>query len=239
MKLAAVAITVAAKNPIDVKIEASWKARLESEFGKEYFKLLVEFVRDAYASGTVYPPPKEIFNAFEHCTFDEVKVVILGQDPYHGSKQANGLAFSVAEGVRVPPSLQNIYKEIVSDIGRKSVIDDFGIGDLTHWSKQGVLLLNATLTVEAGKPGSHQDKGWEVFTDAVVDVINREKEHVVFILWGAYAGKKGATIDRGKHLVIESPHPSPFSANRGFFGSKPFSKANEYLKKYGKDEIEW
>lgn len=217
---------------MEVQIESSWKEALKDEFGKPYFKELAEFVRGEYARTRVYPAPKNIFRAFALCPFDNVKVVILGQDPYHGAHQATGLSFAVAEGVRNPPSLQNIFKELESDVG--------GIGtDITHWAAQGVLLLNATLTVRAGSPNSHQGKGWEVFTDAVIKKLSEEKEHLVFILWGNYARAKGAHIDRAKHLVIESAHPSPFSAQGGFFGSKPFSKANAYLKEWGKGEVAW
>lgn len=220
---------------VDVNIAPSWKERLNDEFEKPYFQQLTGFVKEEYRTQTVYPPGKEIFRAFDQCDFDQVKVVIIGQDPYHGPGQANGLCFSVREGVRVPPSLMNIYKEIKNDLG-KSVP---ATGELERWAKQGVLLLNATLTVRASTPGSHQNKGWETFTDAVIRKISREKEHVVFILWGAYAQKKGEVIDRSKHFVIASPHPSPFSADRGFFGSKPFSKANDYLKSQGLTEIDW
>jgi uracil-DNA glycosylase len=220
---------------MDVKIEESWKARLSEEFGKPYFVNLINFVKTAYLSEVVYPPGKEIFRAFDCCYFDDVKVVILGQDPYHGAGQANGLCFSVRDGVRMPPSLVNIFKEIQADLGKPIPKS----GDLERWSRQGVLLLNATLTVQAGTPGSHQNKGWETFTDEVIKRISSEKEHVVFLLWGAYAQKKGEVIDRDKHLVLMSPHPSPFSADRGFFGSKHFSKANQYLKSKGLKEIEW
>jgi uracil-DNA glycosylase len=219
----------------DVRIEASWKEKLEGEFGKEYFKNLTEFVRGEYKKFTIYPPGGKIFNAFDTTAFDKVKVVILGQDPYHGPNQANGLSFSVNEGVPLPPSLQNIYKEIKADIGSEPPAS----GDLERWAQQGVLLLNATLTVRKGMAGSHQGKGWEEFTDAVLRALSQQREHLVFILWGAYARKKGAFIDRMKHLVIESAHPSPLSANNGFFGSKPFSKANEYLQRYGIEPIKW
>lgn len=219
----------------DVKIEASWKQALRDEFDKEYFKTLSEFVRGEYQSTTVYPPPKSIFNAFDLCPLENVEVVILGQDPYHGPGQANGLCFAVGEGMRLPPSLQNIFKEIESDIGPLKN----RTGDLERWAKQGVLLLNATLTVRAHKAGSHQGQGWEEFTDAVIRKLSEERDHLVFILWGNYAKAKGAHIDRTKHYIIESPHPSPFSAMSGFFGSKPFSKANAYLKKVGKQPIDW
>ena len=220
----------------DVNIEASWKAVLQDEFGKGYFKTLREFVKSEYQHGIVYPPPKNIFRAFELCPFDNVEVVILGQDPYHGPNQANGLCFAVSEGQRLPPSLQNIFKEIESDLG-KSLINK--TGDLERWAKQGVLLLNATLTVSARQAGSHQGKGWEQFTDAVIRKLSDERENLVFILWGNYAKAKGAHIDRTKHFVIESPHPSPFSAYNGFFGSKPFSKTNEYLVAHSKKPIDW
>ncbi|KND51942.1 MAG: uracil-DNA glycosylase [Parcubacteria bacterium C7867-001] len=220
---------------MEVKIEASWKEKLKGEFEKPYFKELTEFVKDEYASATVYPPPKFIFCAFELCPFDSVKVIILGQDPYHGTGQANGLSFAVNDGVRLPPSLQNIYKEIENDIGSTPNQS----GDLSRWAKQGVLLLNATLTVRAATPGSHQNKGWEQFTDAVIRALSDEREGLVFILWGNYARNKGAHIDRSKHLVIESPHPSPFSAYNGFFGSKPFSTANTYLEQNKQTPIDW
>ena len=219
---------------MDVRIEASWQEKLEEEFGKPYFEALMRFVKEEYASGTVYPNQENLFRAFEHTPFDRVKVVILGQDPYHGPKQAVGLSFAVEEGVTLPPSLRNIYKELESDLGKPVTHRD-----LARWATQGVLLLNATLTVRAVSPGSHQGKGWETFTDAVIRILSEEKEHVVFILWGNHARTKGAHIDRTKHLVIESAHPSPFSANRGFFGSRPFSKANAYLKEHGKEPIEW
>ena len=220
---------------MSVRIHQSWKSQLRDEFEKDYFKQLTEFVRDEYQRTTVYPHPKNIFSAFDFCPFEDVKVVILGQDPYHGPGQANGLCFSVSDGVRVPPSLMNIYKELHADLGVVAPES----GNLEHWAKQGVLLLNATLTVEARKAGSHQRKGWEEFTDAVIKRISDEKEHVVFVLWGRYAQEKGQVIDRDKHLVLESPHPSPFSADRGFFGSKPFSQANDYLLWNEKEAIEW
>lgn len=221
---------------MDVKIETSWKKHLEEEFGKPYFEELTKFVKAEYKSGPVYPAPKDMFRAFDLCPFNKVEVVILGQDPYHGPKQANGLSFAVAEGMRLPPSLQNIFKEIESDLGKSLVHKS---GDLSRWAEQGVLLLNATLTVRAHLAGSHQGKGWEQFTDAAIQALSEQREHLVFILWGNYARTKGAHIDRSKHLVIESPHPSPFSAHNGFFGSKPFSKANDYLVKHGKKPIGW
>lgn len=220
----------------DVKIEASWKEVLKEEFGEEYFKVLREFVKEEYKHAIVYPPPKNIFRAFELTPFDKVEVVILGQDPYHGPGQANGLCFAVGEGVALPPSLQNIFKEIESDLGQKLV---HRTGDLERWAKQGALLLNATLTVRKSSAGSHQGKGWEQFTDAVIRKLSNEKENLVFILWGNYAKQKGAHIDRTKHLVIESAHPSPFSAHSGFFGFKPFSKTNAYLLEHNKKPIEW
>ena len=213
----------------------SWKARLSDEFEKPYFNALIDFVKQEYRTQTIYPPGKEIFKAFDCCDFADVKVVIIGQDPYHGPGQANGLCFSVRDGIRVPPSLVNIFKEIREDL-KKPIPPS---GDLERWARQGVLLLNATLTVRASTPGSHQNKGWEVFTDAAIKKISDEKEHVVFLLWGAYAQKKGEVIDRSKHLVLMSAHPSPFSADRGFFGCKHFSKANAYLKSKGLGEIDW
>lgn len=221
-------------NNKDINIESSWKAALLDEFGKEYFLTLSNFVRQEYKSSTVYPHPKHIFRAFEMCPFDNVKVVILGQDPYHGCGQANGLSFAVNSDIALPPSLKNIFKEIKSDLNITPIED----GDLTRWATQGVLLLNATLTVRASSPGSHQKKGWEEFTDAAIKALSDKRENLVFILWGNYAKNKGAVIDRSKHLVIESAHPSPFSADR-FFGSKPFSKANTYLKEHNKKEIDW
>lgn len=221
---------------MNVAIEPSWKGRLASEFAEPYFSELAAFVRKEYQEETVYPPPKFIFNSFSLCPFDSVKVVILGQDPYHGKGQANGLCFAVNDGVSLPPSLQNIFKEIESDLG---VPMKNRSGDLSRWARQGVLLLNATLTVRANLAGSHQGKGWERFTDAVIRVLSEECEHLVFILWGNYAKAKGTHIDREKHLVLESAHPSPFSASSGFFGSRPFSKTNEYLVTNGKEPIDW
>ena len=220
---------------MQVKIEESWQKVLHSEFEKEYFKNLINFVKQEYASTTVYPSGKQIFHAFEECPFDKVEVVILGQDPYHGPGQANGLAFSVNEGIRTPPSLRNIFKEIKADLGKEIPAS----GNLERWAEQGVLLLNATLTVRANTAGSHQNKGWEMFTDAVIQKISDLKENVVFMLWGAYAQKKGAIIDASKHLVLKAAHPSPFAADKGFFGTHHFSKANAYLKKHGKKEIVW
>jgi len=220
---------------MDVKIEESWKRQLQDEFEKPYFKQLTEFVRSEYASQTIYPPAKLIFNAFEQCPFDRVKVVILGQDPYHGPGQAHGLCFSVNDGVDFPPSLRNIFKEIQADTGAPIPAS----GNLERWAKQGVLLLNATLTVRAHTAGSHQKKGWEQFTDAVIHLVANRLENVVFILWGNYAISKGEFIDSHRHLVLKSVHPSPLSASRGFFGNKQFSTANKYLNDNGKDSIVW
>lgn len=217
------------------EIELSWKKQLKDEFEKPYFAKLRAFVHDEYTQTTVYPRPKNIFRALNACPFKEVKVVILGQDPYHGRGQANGLCFAVGEGIALPPSLQNIFKEIEDDLGQgveKS-------GDLERWAEQGVLLLNATLTVRAGDAGSHQGRGWEEFTDAIVKKLAEEREGIVFMLWGKYAKEKGKDIDWEKHLVLEAAHPSPFSAHSGFFGSKHFSQANEYLKARGEQEIVW
>ena len=224
---------------MDVKIEQNWKKILESEFSKAYFEQLTKFVKEEYKKGVVYPAPKNIFRAFDLCPFDKVKVVVLGQDPYHGHKQANGLCFAVGEGVDLPPSLQNMYKELESDIPLEQGSTLLKTGDLERWAKQGVLLLNATLTVRAGVANSHQGRGWEQFTDAAIKALSEQREHLVFILWGNYARAKGAHIDRAKHLVIESPHPSPLSAHRGFFGSKPFSKTNAYLQKTAQTPINW
>lgn len=220
---------------MDIKIASSWKSHLSAEFERPYFQQLIEFVKSEYNTNTVYPPGKEIFKAFDSCDFEQVKVVIIGQDPYHGPGQANGLCFSVRDGVRMPPSLVNIFKEIKVDLNKPIPAS----GDLERWANQGVLLLNATLTVRASTPGSHQNKGWETFTDAVIKTISDQKENLVFLLWGAYAQKKGEVIDRNKHLVLMSAHPSPFSADRGFFGCKHFSKANAYLKSKGLGEIDW
>lgn len=220
---------------MDVKIEKSWKERLQHEFEQPYFETLTKFVKDEYANQKIFPPASLIFNAFNKCPFDEVKVVIIGQDPYHNIGQANGLSFSVNDGVRIPPSLLNIYKEINDDLGKPLPKS----GNLAHWSRQGVLLLNATLTVRAHTPGSHQGKGWEQFTDAVIDTLSRECSELVFMLWGNYAQQKGNNIDANKHLVLKSPHPSPFSAHRGFFGNRHFSIANEYLLLKDKKPIKW
>jgi len=220
---------------MQVNIAPSWKPYLKEEFNKPYFEQLAAFVKEEYKSNTIYPPAKQIFNAFELCKFEDTKVVILGQDPYHGFKQANGLSFSVSKEVRIPPSLVNIFKEIESDLEHPVPTD----GDLTRWSEQGVLLLNATLTVRAKQPGSHQNKGWETFTDAVISILSLHKQHLVFMLWGNYAQKKEALIDTSKHLVLKSAHPSPYSADRGFFGNKHFSKANAYLVEHGLTPISW
>ena len=220
---------------MDVKIEESWKEVLGTEFEKPYFAQLTEFVRNEYSAGTIYPPAKLIFNAFDHCPFDKVKVVIIGQDPYHGAGQANGLCFSVNKGIAMPPSLVNIFKEIAADTGKPMPTD----GDLTRWSDQGVLLLNATLTVRAGNAGSHQRRGWEEFTDAAIRILAEKRENIVFILWGSYAQRKGAFIDRNKHLVLTSPHPSPLSAYAGFFGNHHFTLTNDFLVKNGKEPIDW
>lgn len=220
---------------MDVKIEKSWKSKLQVEFEAEYFKNLTVFVKSEYQGCKVFPPPKNIFSAFDLSPFENTRVVILGQDPYHGDGQAHGLCFSVQEGTRMPPSLQNIFKEIKDDLG-------IGLpehGCLNRWAEQGALLLNATLTVRAHEAGSHQNKGWEQFTDAVIQVLSKEKENLVFLLWGAYAQRKGELIDQSKHFVLSSAHPSPFAAHRGFFGNKHFSKANAYLREKGLKEIEW
>ena len=220
-----------------VKIEEGWKNALKDEFDKKYFKDLTEKIRQEYSRGDcrIFPPGPKIFAAFDACGFDDVKVVIIGQDPYHGYGQANGLCFSVEPGVKMPPSLVNIFTEINSDTGAPMPSD----GDLSRWAKQGVLLLNSTLTVREGQAASHAGLGWEEFTDAVVEKLNKEKENLVFILWGSHAIRKGEKIDRQKHLVLTSPHPSPLSAHRGFFGNHHFSKANEYLKAHGKTPINW
>ena len=220
---------------MDVKMEPSWKTRLSGEFEKDYFVKLTDFVRQEYRQATVYPSGPNIFNAFAHCPFDRVKVVIIGQDPYHEPGQAHGLCFSVQDGTPFPPSLQNIFKEITDDLGRPRPTS----GDLTRWADQGVLLLNATLTVRAHRAGSHQGHGWETFTDAVIRCLNAERQHLVYMLWGAYAQKKGASIDTSRNLVLTSPHPSPLSAHRGFFGNRHFSRANDYLVALGESPIDW
>lgn len=220
---------------MNVRIEDSWKQRLQGEFDKPYFEQLTQYVRNEYATGVVYPPGAQMFAAFDACPFEQVRVVILGQDPYHEPGQAHGLCFSVNDGVPFPPSLVNIFKEIADDLGKPAPTT----GNLMRWADQGVLLLNATLTVRAHQAGSHQNKGWETFTDAVIHRLAEEREHIVFILWGSYAQRKGAFIDRNRHLVLQSPHPSPLSAYRGFFGNKHFSKANAYLAEHGYKTIEW
>ena len=221
---------------MNVKIEESWKQVLADEFSSLYFKNLAAFVKEAYSKGIVYPPGKYIFEAFNRTPFDKVKVVILGQDPYHEPNQAHGLCFSVQKGVRLPPSLVNIYKELEDEFGTKFLNRD---GDLSHWADQGVLLLNATLTVAAGNAGSHQGRGWEMFTDAVVSKLAEQRENLVFMLWGSYARRKGAVINRKRHLVLECAHPSPLSVYRGFFGCGHFKKANEYLASNGLSVIDW
>jgi len=220
---------------MDVKLESSWKELLRDEFDKPYFKSLTDFVRAEYQNSIVYPPAKHIFNALDSLPVDKVRVVILGQDPYHGDGQAHGLSFSVPDGVTPPPSLKNIYKELHGDLGIKKN----NSGNLESWVKQGVLLLNATLTVRAGQAASHQNKGWEQFTDAIIHKLAENKSNLVFIFWGNYAQKKGGFIDPNKHLILKSAHPSPLSAYNGFFGSRPFSKTNEYLKSFGTDSISW
>ena len=219
-----------------IKLEASWKLLLMEEFSKEYMKQLRQFLAESKSKAKiVYPPGDQIFNAFNLTPFDKVRVVIIGQDPYHGPGQAHGLCFSVQTGVRLPPSLQNIYKEINQELG----LEFSSNGCLSSWAEQGVLLLNSVLTVEKGHAGSHQGKGWEQFTDRVIEIINEEHESCVFLLWGSYAQNKGQIIDRNRHLVLESPHPSPFSAHRGFFGNGHFKRANEYLQSKGKTPIDW
>ena len=221
---------------MNIKIEESWKNVLAGEFDSIYFERLATFVRSAYAKGIVYPPAKNIFEAFNRTPFDKVKVVILGQDPYHEPNQAHGLCFSVQDGVRLPPSLINIYKELEAEYGTPFLNRN---GDLSHWAEQGVLLLNATLTVEAGNAGSHQGKGWEIFTDAAIAKLSEQRENLVFMLWGGYARRKGAVIDRRRHLVLECAHPSPLSVYRGFFGCNHFKKANEYLTAHSLAPINW
>ena len=220
---------------MDVRIDQSWKEHLQTEFDKPYFKTLTDFVKEEYAHGPVYPPGRLIFNAFDLCPFDKVKVVIIGQDPYHEPGQAHGLCFSVNDGVPFPPSLRNIFKEISDDLGKPVPVS----GDLTRWARQGVLLLNATLTVRAGQAGSHQGRGWEEFTDAAIRELNSGRDGLVFILWGGYAKKKGTIIDRSRHLVLSSAHPSPLSAYNGFFGNHHFSLANKWLTDHGQTPIEW
>lgn len=218
-----------------VKIETSWQKLLQTEFDQSYFEKLADFIKSEYQIKKVFPPPKNIFAAFEHCPFPQIKVVILGQDPYHGLGQAHGLCFSVPDRVSPPPSLQNIFKEIHSDLN-KSIPDS---GNLERWAKQGVFLLNTTLTVLAHQAGSHQKKGWETFTDHVIKIISDHKDHVVFLLWGAYAGQKENLINGKKHLILKAPHPSPFSVHRGFFGCKHFSRTNNYLKNHHLQPIDW
>ncbi len=221
---------------MNVKIHSSWQKGLAVEFEKPYFQSLISFVNEEYATRKCFPKEHEIFAVFDHCPYDTLKVVIIGQDPYHGFGQANGLCFSVNDGVPFPPSLINIFKEIQTDVAQPFPLT----GNLERWAYQGVLLLNATLTVREGEAGSHQNKGWETFTDAVIQKISDEKENVVFLLWGGFAKKKGAKIDRSKHCVLETGHPSPLSANRGlWFGNQHFSKTNDYLKSLGKDPIIW
>jgi uracil-DNA glycosylase len=221
---------------MNVKISPLWKEHLQPEFEKSYFSELDSFIKEEYATQTIYPPGRLIFNAFEHCSFDNTRVVILGQDPYHGAGQANGLCFSVNDGVPNPPSLNNIFKEVQADLNKPFP----HTGNLERWAKQGVLLLNATLTVRAGQAGSHQNKGWETFTDAVIKCVSAEKENVVFMLWGAYAQKKGAVINNQKHFVLKARHPSPMSANKGgWFGCKHFSQANNFLRSRKLSEIDW
>ncbi|MDE5568073.1 MAG: uracil-DNA glycosylase [Muribaculaceae bacterium] len=220
---------------MSVRIDSTWKEQLSAEWEKDYFVRLTDFVRQRYGCSTVYPPGGKIFAAFDSCPFDKVKVVILGQDPYHGPGQANGLCFSVSPGVELPPSLINIFKEVADDLGKPMPTD----GNLERWARQGVLLLNATLTVEAHKAGSHQGHGWEEFTDAAVRRLAEERDGLVFLLWGSYAIRKGAFIDRNRHLVLTAPHPSPLSAYRGFFGCHHFSQANAWLESHGQTPIEW
>lgn len=218
-----------------VNIAESWHQHLAKEFQKPYFAQLVSFVKTAYQHHSIYPPAKEIFRAFELCSFEATKVVILGQDPYHGPGQAHGLCFSVRENVSIPPSLANIFTEIHNELGVKRPAN----GSLERWAKEGVLLLNATLTVQAKTPGSHQNKGWEKFTDAVIRTLSQTKAHIVFLLWGAYAQKKASLIDMTKHLILQSPHPSPYAAGRGFFGNQHFIKANAYLEENNLTTVQW
>jgi uracil-DNA glycosylase len=220
---------------MQVRIDDSWREVLQTEFDKPYFELLTDFVRHAYRTTQCFPPARQIFRAFDLCPFDKVRVVIIGQDPYHDVNQAHGLCFSVQDGVKIPPSLDNIYKELNRDLGKPIPTT----GNLTHWAEQGVLLLNATLTVEAHKAGSHQGKGWEELTDAAIMALNEKREKIVFMLWGSYAQRKGKYIDRRKHLVLEAVHPSPLSAYRGFIGCGHFSQANNYLQQQGQKPISW
>ncbi|ALO46548.1 uracil-DNA glycosylase [Pseudohongiella spirulinae] len=226
----------AAESGREIKLEPSWKALLQDEFQQPYMLALRQFLRDEKAAGKIiYPPGPDIFNALNSTPFDKVRVVILGQDPYHGSGQAHGLCFSVKKGVAVPPSLKNIYKELGQDLGLSVPAH----GNLSHWTQQGVLLLNAVLTVESGRAGAHQNKGWERFTDKIIALLNERREHLVFMLWGSYAQKKGAIIDRRRHLVLQSAHPSPLSAHRGFLGNRHFSSANHYLQAHQQPPIDW
>lgn len=218
-----------------VKIEDSWAEVLADEFEKPYFKELTDFVRSEYAAGVVYPALKNIFRAFDKCPFDKVKVVIVGQDPYHGEGQANGLCFSVGKGVKLPPSLVNIYKELSEDLG----VEQPSGGSLDHWAEQGVLLINSVLTVRAGAAASHAGRGWEQFTDAVIERLNSKKKNVVYILWGSYAQRKCKVVDSQSNMILQSVHPSPLSSYRGFFGSRPFSRANDYLSAVGQNTIDW
>ncbi len=218
-----------------IPLENSWDKVLKDEFEKDYFKILTSVLHEKYLNCSIFPPSKLVFNALELCPFEQIKVVILGQDPYHGRDQAHGLSFSVQDEIKLPPSLKNIYKEIANDLGKELPQS----GNLERWARQGVLLLNATLTVEEGKPGSHQGIGWETFTDTVIKKISDEKEHVVFLLWGNYARAKKILINSDKHLILEAPHPSPFSAYTGFFGSRHFSQTNKYLKEHNLREIDW
>jgi uracil-DNA glycosylase len=220
---------------MNVRIDESWRQVLQPEFDKPYFELLTTFVRHAYRTTQCFPPAGQIFRAFDLCPFDKVRVVIIGQDPYHDFNQAHGLCFSVQEGVPAPPSLVNIYKEIQRDLGKPIPTS----GNLTHWAEQGVLLLNATLTVEAHRAGSHQGKGWEELTDAAIQALNNQRSNIVFMLWGSYAQRKGQFIDRRRHLVLTAVHPSPLSAYRGFIGCGHFSQANAYLKQHGQPPINW
>ena len=220
---------------MNVRIEESWKRVLQPEFDKPYFELLTDFVRQEYRTKQCFPPARLIFNAFDSCPFERVRVVIIGQDPYHDVGQAHGLCFSVNEGIAIPPSLENIYKELNRDLGKPIPTS----GDLSDWARQGVLLLNATLTVQAHRAGSHQNKGWEELTDAAIAALNREREHIVYMLWGAYAQRKGQFIDRRKNLVLTAPHPSPLSAYRGFIGCGHFSQANKFLAAHGLPPINW
>ncbi len=220
---------------MSIRIEEGWRKALQEQWEAPYFQALTEFVTQRYAQTRVYPPGRQIFAAFDQCPFDQVKVVILGQDPYHGPHQANGLCFSVNQGIEFPPSLRNIFKEVSSDTGAPVPVS----GDLSRWAQQGVLLLNATLTVEEHMAGSHQGRGWEQFTDSAISALSQKRDHLVFILWGSYARSKAALIDRSRHLVLESVHPSPLSAHRGFFGNHHFSLANKYLQAHGIAPINW